>query len=275
MDAKDSIEDNASHCAKDALTNEFGWTVQAVLAMLAFTCLVLKRFCEPSQRRRSWLIWFYDTSKQGLGSMVIHFANIFLAVSFNGDPCTWYIVSFLLDSSVGLLVIWAGIRLTIRFSEKYKWKHLYFGEYGNPPDVKAWAAQSGAYMGIMVVAKILITILIQLEFWDKVRDLILAPIKDPKVATTVVLLVIPFFFNVMMFWVTDNFLMKKPRRTVGRKHAVRYQRVNQNPINPQAEDSDVLISGDEEFLDSEPSTPVAFKNAEELLNINRRNNSVV
>ena len=150
-------------------------------------------------------------------------------------------------------------------------------------------------MGIMVVAKILITILIQLEFWDKVRDLILAPIKDPKVATTVVLLVIPFFvnvslsysfhettsfnfsfiFQVMMFWVTDNFLMKKPRRTVGRKHAVRYQRVNQNPINPQAEDSDVLISGDEEFLDSEPSTPVAFKNAEELLNINRRNNSVV
>lgn len=42
MDAKDSIEDNASHCAKDALTNEFGWTVQAVLAMLAFTCLVCK-----------------------------------------------------------------------------------------------------------------------------------------------------------------------------------------------------------------------------------------
>jgi len=83
------VDDNASHCAKDALTNEFGWTVQAVLAMLAFTCLVLKRFCEPLQRRRSWLIWFYDTSKQGLGSMVIHFANLFLAISFNGDPCTW------------------------------------------------------------------------------------------------------------------------------------------------------------------------------------------
>ena len=24
--------------------------------------------------------------------MVIHFANIFLAVSFNGDPCTWYVL---------------------------------------------------------------------------------------------------------------------------------------------------------------------------------------
>ena len=34
------VED--SHCAKDALTDQFGWTVQAVLAWLAFMCLVCK-----------------------------------------------------------------------------------------------------------------------------------------------------------------------------------------------------------------------------------------
>lgn len=102
-------------CSKDALTDDFGWTVQAVLACLAFTCLVrkfsiyknscithidlcfincnthlaVKRFCEPARRRRSWLVWFYDTSKQGLGSLVIHMANIYLATLFQGDPCTW------------------------------------------------------------------------------------------------------------------------------------------------------------------------------------------
>ena len=68
----------------------------------------------------------------------------------------------------------------------------------------------------------MITALVQLEFWDKVseivkcktfrfffnvyfklfiihqvRDLILSPIRDPKVATTIVLLVIPFFVNVI------------------------------------------------------------------------------
>ena len=42
---------------------------------------------------------------------------------------------------------------------------------GNPPSAKAWAAQSGVYMGIMVVEKILITILVQLKFWDKVLRL--------------------------------------------------------------------------------------------------------
>jgi len=90
----------------------------------------VKRFCEPKRRRRSWLTWFYDTSKQGVGSTIIHFANIYLATLFQGDPCTWYLVSFLLDSSVGLLVIYAGIRSTLFFAEKYKLKLLFFGEYG-------------------------------------------------------------------------------------------------------------------------------------------------
>lgn len=112
-----------------------------------------------------------------------------------------YIVSFLLDSSVGLLVIYACIRLTVKLADKWKWQYLYFGEYGttfivhftcklsvinlfplfkqgNPPSAKAWAAQSGVYMGIMVIEKILITFLVQLEFWDKV--LILFLFKPPQ-----------------------------------------------------------------------------------------------
>lgn len=289
-------------CSKDALTDQFGWTVQTVLAVLAFTCLVLKRFCEPARSRRSWLIWFFDTSKQGLGAMVIHLANIYLATVFNGDPCTWYLVSFLLDSSVGLLVIYACIRLTVKLSEHFNWRYLYFGEYGNPASAKAWAAQSGVYMGIMVVEKVMITALVQLEFWDKVRDLILSPIRDPKVATTIVLLVIPFFVNVLMFWVTDNFLMKKPKRSGRNKRAVRYQRVgggrgsttNNNSsglLGNSPDDSDALLSGDEDMLDdttttnglsaeestsnSSATTALAFKNIDELLNVNRRTNSVV
>lgn len=82
-----------------------------------------------------------------------------------------------------------------------------------------------------------------------------------------------------MFWVTDNFLMKKPKR--GRKRAVRYQRVVNNNSNPESlpDDSDALLSGDEDLLDSPEetatTTPLAFKNVDELLNVNRRNNSVV
>ncbi|GFU73917.1 major centromere autoantigen B [Trichonephila clavipes] len=112
---------------------------------------VVKRFCEPRRQRRPWLIWFYDTSKQGMGALVIHFANVFLAEFFQGDPCTWYIVSFLLDSSIGLLIIFIGIRLTQHISRRKGWDHLVFGEYGTAVqshwDSEAWKTK--AEMGIL------------------------------------------------------------------------------------------------------------------------------
>lgn len=49
-----------------------------------------KRFCEPLYNRRSWETWWYDTSKQGIGALVIHMTNVYLAPLFQGDPCTWY-----------------------------------------------------------------------------------------------------------------------------------------------------------------------------------------
>lgn len=48
-----------------------------------------KRFCEPRYARRPWLIWFYDTSKQGLGAFIIHAANVWLSPHMTGNPCTW------------------------------------------------------------------------------------------------------------------------------------------------------------------------------------------
>ena len=61
---------------------------------LVLTCAILfspvKRFCEPLKHRRSWLVWFYDTSKQVLGAALVHFANVILAGEFTGDPCTWW-----------------------------------------------------------------------------------------------------------------------------------------------------------------------------------------
>lgn len=85
-----SIQNESNpHCSKNALTNMFGWFLQIVLACLAFTCLILKRYFEPPLERRPWQIWWYDTSKQGMGALVIHLANVYLAGQFQGDPCTW------------------------------------------------------------------------------------------------------------------------------------------------------------------------------------------
>ncbi|XP_013775303.1 store-operated calcium entry regulator STIMATE-like isoform X1 [Limulus polyphemus] len=234
------------HCTHGALTDSFGWFVQGVLAGLAFTCLILKRFCEPTVHRRPWIIWFYDTSKQGLGALVIHFANVFLAEFFHGDPCTWYIVSFLLDSSIGLFIIFVGIRLTQHIARKKGWNNIVFGEYGYPPKINAWLAQCGLYVVIVVVEKLLITLLIQLRFWKSVRAFIMSPITNAKVEVAIVVLIIPFIINVIMFWVTDNFLMHKHGRWKEDDGTVTKLRVQYQPMdNHSNSEAEILLSDEE------------------------------
>ncbi|XP_064112566.1 store-operated calcium entry regulator STIMATE-like [Macrobrachium nipponense] len=253
---------DASVCGKDALTDSYGWFIQALLASLAFGLLILKRFCEPRKHRRSWLVWFYDTSKQGLGAMIVHFCNVFLSEAFRGDPCTWYIISFLLDSTLGLVIIWVGIRLSIHIGQTQGYPTIVFGEYGRPPSVRAWGHQCGVYIGLMVIEKIVITGLLAFPFWSNVRDLILAPIKDPQARVVIVVLVIPFFINALIFWVTDNFLMLKVHRPVRTEEdpyedassgsSRNYSKVRYKRRDVQQDDeSDILLSSssnDDELL---------------------------
>lgn len=241
------------HCGKNALTDSLGWFLQILLACLAFTCLILKRFCEPRYERRPWLIWFYDTSKQGMGALVIHLANVYLASTFHGDPCTWYIINFLLDSSVGLLIIYIGIRLSQYLSKVNKWEAINFGEYGKPPSVNAWLAQCCLYVLLMIIVKACITLLIQFDFWNSVRDFILSPITNPKVELALVIFIIPFFINALIFWVTDNFLMRhthfknyKSDKGLLQKVKIRYRKLKRAKRDDS--ESDVLLSADEELL---------------------------
>lgn len=41
-----------------------------------------------------------------------------------------YIISFLLDSTLGLVIIWASIRLSIYIGQKQGYPTIIFGEYG-------------------------------------------------------------------------------------------------------------------------------------------------
>lgn len=107
-----------------------------------------------------------------------------------------YIINFLLDSSVGLLIIYIGIRLSQYLAKTKKWEAINFGEYGKPPSVNAWLTQCGLYVFLMIIVKISITLLIQFDFWDQVRDFILSPFTNPEIELAVVLLIIPFFVNV-------------------------------------------------------------------------------
>lgn len=196
-------------CSPGALTDPYGLAVQGVLAVLAFLSLVLKRSCEPSKVRRPWLVWFFDTSKQLTGAAVIHILNVFVSELFRGDPCTFYFISFLLDSSIGLLFIYGGVKLVSLIAQRRHYETLKFGDYGAPPQCRPWFHQCLVFVILVVAEKIGVTILMQLEFWRQVREVILSPITSPTVELFIVLLVVPLILNTFMFWVVDNFTMRK------------------------------------------------------------------
>lgn len=48
----------------------------------------------------------------------------------------------------------------------------------------------------MIIVKLITTLVIQLEFWDNVKDIVLSPFASPMLELIMVMLVIPFFVNV-------------------------------------------------------------------------------
>ncbi|GBP22694.1 Store-operated calcium entry regulator STIMATE [Eumeta japonica] len=236
------------HCSKDALTDTYGWFMQFLLAVLAFTCLIGKRFCEPRYARRPWLIWFYDTSKQGLGALIIHSANVWLSPYLTGNPCTWYIVNFMLDSTLGLLIIWAGIRLAQFCARNYDIPLINFGEYGKPPMFTAWLCQCVLYAALATFAKSVLALALRSPpVVEALSTLRLSPVSDPKLELAVVMLIIPFFVNILIFWVTDNFLMYRPRGVSSKiKSKVLYQSIKREKAGSDSDEHSVeekLLSG--------------------------------
>lgn len=86
--------------------------------------------------------------------------------------------------------------------------HTIFFFCGFSEAPKSWIYQTWIYIGLMVLVKLLTSLFIQLEFWSSVKDLVLWPFSNPTIELALIMLVIPFFVNLLIFWVTDNFLMR-------------------------------------------------------------------
>ncbi|CAH2312410.1 store-operated calcium entry regulator STIMATE [Pelobates cultripes] len=243
-------------CGNGAMMESFGIFLQGLLAVMAFSILMLKRFREPKHERRPWRIWFLDTSKQAIGMLFIHFANVYLSDLTGEDPCSLYLINFLLDATLGMLLIYAGVRVVSCVVEWGQWDSLRFGEYGDPVQYKAWVGQCALYIVIMAFEKTAIVLVLLIPNLKEIA--MLNPIENPELELAIVMLIVPFFVNALMFWVVDNFLMKKgktkakteekngsPESRNGNK--IRYRRA----ASYDESESEILISADDEMEESE------------------------
>ncbi|KAG8556728.1 hypothetical protein GDO81_018183 [Engystomops pustulosus] len=190
----------------------------------------VKRFREPKHERRPWRIWFLDTSKQAIGMLFIHFANIYLSDLTREDPCS-------LKSLVTMAV---------------------FPSIGDPIQCKAWVGQCALYILIMMFEKTAIVLVLLIPNLKEVAMIRPVTFPNPEVELAIVMLIVPFFVNALMFWVVDNFLMKKgktkakieekegsPESRNGNK--IRYRRA----ASYDDSESEILISADDEMEESE------------------------
>ncbi|XP_044907323.1 store-operated calcium entry regulator STIMATE isoform X1 [Panthera pardus] len=280
-----TVASGAGRCESGALMHSFGIFLQGLLGVVAFStlmrfadggenprwpfwrtrsstllscvlCVMVKRFREPKHERRPWRIWFLDTSKQAIGMLFIHFANVYLADLTEEDPCSLYLINFLLDATVGMLLIYVGVRAVSVLVEWQQWESLRFGEYGDPLQCGAWVGQCALYIVIMIFEKSVVFIVLLILQWKKVA--LLNPIENPDLKLAIVMLIVPFFVNALMFWVVDNFLMRKGRTKAKLEERganqdsrngskVRYRRA----ASHEESESEILISADDEMEESD------------------------
>uniref|UniRef100_A0A8C4VSB2 Transmembrane protein 110 n=1 Tax=Gopherus evgoodei TaxID=1825980 RepID=A0A8C4VSB2_9SAUR len=178
---------------------------------------------------------FYDTSKQAIGALFIHFANVFLSGHTAEDPCSLYLMNFILDATLGMLLIWFGVKVVSWVVEHQKYTCLVFGEYGDPPQAAAWIGQCILYLLIMVFEKTVVSLALFIPGWTKLQEILLDYIPDPQLELVLVMFIVPFTVNAVMFWVVDSLIMRKYKQM----DSFEGSRSIENPV--RNEESQVLL----------------------------------
>jgi len=193
--------------------------VQILLAVVCLGTLIVKR--QTEMPRREIFVWALDASKQGVGSSIGHFSNLFLSIFLSSGPlqkgneCEWYALSYMTDAVFGtainflLLYIYEGFLLRSLACCAGRIKP--FGDYGSPPALRHWWPQLGIWIVIISISKALILAMLVVAaapldglvvvLFDSVSN-------KPKAELVLVMIVIPCIVNAVQFWLTDAFLKK-------------------------------------------------------------------
>lgn len=203
----------------------FGYFIQGILFSVCVGTLVLKWYNEVPRRR--FKIFLLDSSKQIVGAGVIHVLNMICAIVFASfesalaDECAWYWVNIMIDTTFGIVVCWALLKLS-------EWLFGYdSGHYGKGaqtgidweqnPDYGKWGKQIAVWCCIVSLMKGVVVIIMfaATDFWEWFSITCTHWIKDKYWRLVFVMIVTPTCMNIFQFWVTDSFLKWKGKKKEG------------------------------------------------------------
>ncbi|KAJ3216158.1 hypothetical protein HDU67_009885 [Dinochytrium kinnereticum] len=209
--------DEASQEMQCKLMDGFAVVVQSLLATVALSSLIYKRHREHP--RRPVVIWLFDTSKQALAASMVHFANVSLAYLSGSNshesrnPCVWYFLNILLDTTIGVGILWVFLRILHGLADCLKMKDMKSGHYGTPPRLTAWFKQLLLFITAWFFVKLIVVIALEtFPFFGHFAEWILGPIErtgNPRLQVLVVMLLFPLVMNIIQAWLIDMVIKGK------------------------------------------------------------------
>ena len=229
-----SPKDEDKNSGQCELLGSFAILVQGALGALALLSLVYKRWRERPQRPVK--IWAFDASKQVVGSILLHLANLAMAMfssgqltetlmkaaagaagamdddEFQPNPCSFYLLNLAIDTTIGipilivlLRLLHAGFLLTPLATPPESIKS---GNYGQPAKATWWGKQCLIYFIGLILMKACVFVIFQLAPWIVVvGDWALRWTEGNKaVQIAFVMLIFPLIMNAMQYYIIDTFI---------------------------------------------------------------------
>lgn len=221
--------------------------IQTLMGLAAISGLLLKRRYEVPQRR--WKVWWFDISKQVLGSLFIHFLNVAISIvkqgdsdllslldfdDSGGDQCDWYFLNLLMDTTAGTLMLWLIIGMVENGLRKLGVQNIESGNYydardapreteeGPPvhrePRYSAFVKQLLVFVCSLSVAKFFIFLF--LTYFEVVATWFAKLVLGwsdhwPNFQIFLVMFVFPVLFNCFQYVCIDSIIKLHPRGLSG------------------------------------------------------------
>ncbi|KAI6250039.1 hypothetical protein HI914_01509 [Erysiphe necator] len=224
------------------LLGPFAIFVQGALGILALTALVFKRWRERPQRPVK--IWLFDVSKQILGSILVHLANLAMSLLSSGqlsikvdpaivntkelqerladniddyspNPCSFYLLNLAIDTTIGIpiLIFLLHIITKLLFHTGFGTppESIESGNYGTPPSTYRWFKQTIIYfLGLLGMKICVLIIFLMLPWLSRVGDWALKWTEGNEIVQVMfVMLIFPLIMNATQYYIIDSFIKNK------------------------------------------------------------------
>ncbi|EXJ91303.1 hypothetical protein A1O1_04413 [Capronia coronata CBS 617.96] len=229
-----SDDESSGECK---LLGPFAILVQGALGVLALSSLVYKRWRERPQRPLK--VWSFDVSKQVVGSMLLHLANLVMSLLSSGqieqslakaaattigavategyqpNPCSFYLLNLGIDTTIGIPILIIILKL-LTIGASYTClanppESIMSGHYGRPPKATWWLKQCLVYFLGLLGMKTCVFIIFQLCPWlERVGDWALRWTEgNEAVQIAFVMLIFPLLMNAVQYYIIDTFIKEK------------------------------------------------------------------